>query len=224
MVLVLDLRLEVSDDVGDPLPQLSVDVAGEGVGNGSGDEDIGKGDPLADDEGSVKEDLVEDLKSGQDSLDGGSVGGLGVGDLVGEEVVGEDVSQEDLRQSAQQLRPRVRRHTSWSAKAIHCLTCARSLRSEGRMVWLGPSSVTNETISALPMLSRETEHGGLDDQIMRYHSRFLSTQVIKTGITEMYSRHKTLHRPPLPLYHSLAEQGKRVEGLVAKAQTHRTRR
>ena len=52
------LRLEVSDNVGDLLPQLGVDVTREGVGKGGSDEDIGEGDPLSDNVGSVKEDLV----------------------------------------------------------------------------------------------------------------------------------------------------------------------
>ena len=56
---VLDnLRLEVSDNVGDLLPQLGVDVTREGVGKGGSDEDIGEGDPLSDNVSSVKEDLV----------------------------------------------------------------------------------------------------------------------------------------------------------------------
>jgi len=55
---LMSLRLEVSDNVGDLLPQLGVDVTREGVGKGSSDEDIGEGDPLSDNVGSVKEDLV----------------------------------------------------------------------------------------------------------------------------------------------------------------------
>ena len=55
---MVDLRLEVSDNVGDLLPQLGVNVTGECVGEGGSDEDIGEGDPLSDNVGSVKEDLV----------------------------------------------------------------------------------------------------------------------------------------------------------------------
>ena len=54
----LNLRLEVSDSVGDLLPQGGVDVTREGVGKGSCEGDIGEGDPLSDNVGSVKEDLV----------------------------------------------------------------------------------------------------------------------------------------------------------------------
>ena len=52
------LRLEVSDNVGDLLPQLGVNVTGEGVGKGGSEGDIGEGDPLSDNVGAVKEDLV----------------------------------------------------------------------------------------------------------------------------------------------------------------------
>ena len=90
------LRLEVSDDVGGLLPQLGVDVTREGIGKGGSDEDIGKGDPLSDNVGSVKEDLVEDGETRLDKVDSGSVGGLGVWDSVDEEGVGGDVSEEDL--------------------------------------------------------------------------------------------------------------------------------
>lgn len=55
---VIDSRLEVSDNVGDLLPQLGVNVTGECVGEGGSDKDIGEGDPLSDNVGSVKEDLV----------------------------------------------------------------------------------------------------------------------------------------------------------------------
>lgn len=53
-----DSRLEVSDSVGDLLPQLGVNVAREDVGKGGNDEDIGEGDSLSDDVGLVEEDLV----------------------------------------------------------------------------------------------------------------------------------------------------------------------
>lgn len=98
------LRLEVSDDVGDLLPQLGVNVAREGVGEGSDDKDIGKGDSLADNEGSLLEDLVEDLKTGDNSLNGSGVGGLGVRDLVGEELVSSRVSEEDLHDISSESR------------------------------------------------------------------------------------------------------------------------
>lgn len=68
----------------------------EGVGKGGSDKDIGKGDPLSDNVGSVKEDLVENSETRLDEVDSGSVGGLGVGDSVDEEGVGGDVSEEDL--------------------------------------------------------------------------------------------------------------------------------
>lgn len=90
------LRLEVSDNVRGLLPQLGVDVTREGVGKGGGDEDIGEGDPLSDNVGSVKKDLVEGSETGLELVNGGSVGGLGVWDLVGEEVVSEDVLEEDF--------------------------------------------------------------------------------------------------------------------------------
>jgi hypothetical protein len=88
-----------------------VNVTREGVGKGGGEADIGKGDSLADNVGSVKEDLVEDLQTRLELLDGSGVGllvsvwsktprrytyRLGVRDLVGEEVVGKDVLEEDL--------------------------------------------------------------------------------------------------------------------------------
>lgn len=87
-----DSRLEVSDSVGDLLPQLGVDVTGEGVGEGRDNEDIGEGDPLTDDEGLVEENLLEDIESGHDTVDSGGVGWLGVWDLVAEKLVGEGVS------------------------------------------------------------------------------------------------------------------------------------
>jgi hypothetical protein len=68
------LRVEVSDNVGGLLPQLGVNVTGEGVGKGGSDEDIGKGDSLADNVGSVKEDLVEGLQTGLELVDGSGVG------------------------------------------------------------------------------------------------------------------------------------------------------
>lgn len=37
--------------------------------------------------------------------------------------------------------------TSWSAKLCHWWTLAFSLRSEGRMVWFGPSSATDQVSS-----------------------------------------------------------------------------
>lgn len=88
----VDSRLEVSDGVGDLLPQLGVNVAGEGVGEGSDDEDIGESDPLTDNEGLAEEDLLEDIESGHDTVDSGVVGWLCVWDLVGEKLVGKDVS------------------------------------------------------------------------------------------------------------------------------------
>lgn len=51
-----------------------MDVTGEGVGKGSGDEHIGKGDSLADNVSSVKKDLVEDLQTGLELVDGSGVG------------------------------------------------------------------------------------------------------------------------------------------------------
>jgi hypothetical protein len=86
------LRLEVSDNVGDLLPQLGVNVTREGVGKGGSDKDIGKGDPLADNVGSVKEDLVKDGETRLGPLNGSSVRRLGVWEDVDKDGVGGRVS------------------------------------------------------------------------------------------------------------------------------------
>jgi hypothetical protein len=68
-------------------------------------------------------------------------------------LVGDGVSEEDLDQISV-ARPvdlgSIGGHTSWSAKAIHWWTLARSLMSEGMVVWFGPSSVTIGSVSYHP--------------------------------------------------------------------------
>lgn len=63
-----------------------MNVTGEGVGKGGSDEDIGKGDSLADKECSVEEDLVEDLEFADQDLEESVEGLLGLRNALAHEV------------------------------------------------------------------------------------------------------------------------------------------
>jgi hypothetical protein len=190
----LHSRVEVTDNVGDLGAHRGVDGAGEGVGEGGGDEDIGKGDALSDEPGAVKEDLLEGGEAGVDSVKDGGVdlswsagllmrdagcgdkaGGthaLVVGVTVAENGVGGGDLDHDLwngqsRPDRQTRKASGRRYvwlTSWSAKNIHCWTSAFCLRSAGRMVWLGPSSATVDRVSGAA-ITRKAKEGHARDRM-----------------------------------------------------------
>ena len=79
---VVDDGVDVTDDVGDLLAASLVDETGEGVGEGSNDNDVGEGDALSDEVGLGDEDLVKSLKTSKDSVVDGGEDGLVVWELV----------------------------------------------------------------------------------------------------------------------------------------------
>lgn len=86
----------VADNVGDLGAEGRVDQLGEGVGNGRGDEDVGDGEALANEEGLLDEDLVEDGEALNGVLDNAVEDGLRVGVDTTEDLAGNAELDEDL--------------------------------------------------------------------------------------------------------------------------------
>jgi len=92
----LDDGVGVTNNVGDLGADRSVNEAGEGVGEGSGEEDVGDRETLANNVGLLEEDLVKGLEATNDLVDEGLEDGLVVGDAAREDLVGEAKADEDL--------------------------------------------------------------------------------------------------------------------------------
>ena len=150
---VVDDGSDESDNVGDLLSGSFVNQAGEEIGYSGNDEDIGEGDSLSNKESLGEEDFVEGGESLNDGLVVGLESGLVIWDSTANHSVGNRVLDEELNliSGAQESLWWKSRLTSWSAKHCHWWTWARSLGSEGRMVWLAPSSATRvDQVSSTP--------------------------------------------------------------------------